>query len=122
MSAFGEYFAKMRRERAGVSLREFCANNALDPGNISKLERGRVAVPQSTEILERYAEALEIRRGSDDWGRFFDLAAAESGRIPDDLLSDAEVAGKLPVLFRTLRGERVTDEQMKGLIDLIKRA
>jgi transcriptional regulator with XRE-family HTH domain len=121
-SDFGEFFAKMRRERVGLSLREFCTVNQFDAGNISKLERGRLAVPQSQEILERYAEALDVAKGSDNWYRFFDLAAAERGKIPEDLLSDEEVVGKLPVLFRTLRGEKVTEEQMKGLIDLIRRA
>jgi transcriptional regulator with XRE-family HTH domain len=122
MAAFGEFFARMRRTRVGLSLREFCSVNEFDAGNISKLERGRLPVPQSRDILARYAAALDIGEGTDDWFRFFDLAAAEQGKIPDDLLNDEEVAGKLPVLFRTLRGEKVTEEQMKGLIDLIRRA
>lgn len=121
-TTFGGFFAKLRRERTGLSLREFCAKHGFDAGNISKLERGRLAVPQARDVLDRYADALGLVEGSDEWYRFYDLAAAERGRIPDDLLSDDEVVGKLPVLFRTLRGERVTDEQMQGLIDLIRRA
>ena len=121
-TGFGEFFARARRDRVGLSLREFCSRHGFDAGNISKLERGRLAVPQAREVLERYAKALGIEAGSDDWYQFFDLAAAENGKIPADLLNDDEVREKLPVLFRTLRGDRVTKEQMEGLIDLIRRA
>lgn len=105
-----------------MSLREFCGTHGFDVGNMSKLERGRLPVPQSRELLERYARALQLDEGSDDWFTFFDLAAAENGRIPEELLSDDAVRQKLPVLFRTLRGERVSEEQVQGLIDLIRRA
>src|SRR5690348_16175371 len=119
-SPFGEFFARMRRERTGLSLREFSAQHGFDAGNLSKLERGRLAAPESREVLERYAHALGIGDGSSEWYEFFDLAAAERGRIPEDLLDDEAVVGKLPILFRTLRGERVTDEQLRGLIEIIR--
>lgn len=122
MAAFGEYFAEMRRQRLGVSLREFCTENGFDAGNMSRLERGRMAVPASREILERYARALGLKDNTDEWIQFFDLAAAERGEIPPDLLSDEEVVKKLPVLFRTLRGNRVTQEQMDDLTNLIRRS
>lgn len=119
---FGEFFAQLRRKHTGLSLREFCAKHGFDAGNISKLERGRMAVPQGREILEKYAGALQIEKGSSDYYEFFDLAAAEAGRIPEDLMNDEALVGKLPVLFRTLRGNRVTEEQMRLLMDLIRRA
>ena len=120
---FGDFFAARRRTHTGVSLREFCQRNGFDAGNLSRLERGRIAVPHSRDVLERYAKALGLSEGSDDWYRFFDLAAAESGRIPADLLSDAEVAAKLPVLFRALRDDETNDEdKLKELIEIIRRA
>lgn len=122
MGRFGERFAKLRREQTGLSLREFCANSGLDAGNISRLERGRMAVPASREILERYASALGLEENTDEWVEFFDLAAAERGVIPAELLADDEVAAKLPMLFRTLRGDPVTEEQLQSVIDMIKRA
>lgn len=122
-STFGEFFARHRREKVQLSLREFCQAHGFDPGNLSKLERGRMAVPQSRDVLERYAEALGIPEGSDDWYQFFDLAAAEAGRIPADLLNDEEVARKLPVLFRALRDDSVDDEaKLRELIEIIRRA
>jgi len=106
-----------------MSLRQFCQKHGFDAGNLSRLERGRMAVPQSRDVLERYAEALGIQRGSDDWYEFFDRAAAESGRIPSDLLADGELAPKLPVLFRALRADDATDEEkLKELMEIIRRA
>jgi len=56
----------------------------------------------------------------DDWYQFFDLAAAESGKIPKDILSDEEVVEKLPILFRTLRGKKVSDEKLNKLVRKIR--
>ena len=120
MGAFGRLFKKKRLE-LGLSLRQFCLKHGLDPGNISKLERGRLRPPQH-EKLREYARMLGLQKGADEWYEFFDLAAAEAGRIPRDLLSDEEVARKLPVLFRTLRGEKIPDERLAELVRKLKEA
>lgn len=119
---FGKFFARVRRERLQLSLREFCRRFDFDPSNLSKLERGKLPPPQSHDKLEVYAQALGLEEGSDEWYEFFDLAAAERGELPKEILEDEEVYEKLPVLFRTLRGEDVDDEQLEKLIDLIKRS
>ena len=103
-------------------MRTFCQKYGFDPGNISKLERGRMGPPESEAKLTQYAKALGLKRSTDEWYEFFDRAAAERGRIPNDLLSDGELVGKLPVLFRTLRGEKVDDAQLDDLIEWIRRA
>jgi transcriptional regulator with XRE-family HTH domain len=121
MSKFGDFFRGVRA-KAGLSLREFCLDNGFDPGNISRLERGMLPPPESPEKLEQYAKALRIRKGSDDWYSFFDLAAAERGRIPEDVLKDEELVDRLPVLFRTLRGQRVDEDSLDDLIKRIRRA
>lgn len=120
--AFGEFFAKLRRERLRLSLREFCARKGLDPGNMSRLERGRILPPHGREVLEKYARALDLKKGSDDWYTFFDLAAASRGELPEDLAANEEILGKLPVLFRSLRGDRIDDDELDDLIDLIRNA
>src|SRR3989304_556150 len=51
---FGEFF-KQKRTGLKKTLRQFCAENNLDPGNISKLERGLMAPPQGSDKLEEYA-------------------------------------------------------------------
>ena len=76
---FGKFFKELRQKR-GLTLRQFCLENNLDPGNISKLERGKAHPPSSRELLGKYASYLKIEEGSDDWYNFFDYAAACSGK------------------------------------------
>jgi transcriptional regulator with XRE-family HTH domain len=117
---FGD-FVKERRIRQKQTLRHFCESNGLDAGNHSKLERGRLAPPSSEEKLVELAHALAVQAGSDDWRTFFDLAAAARGQFPKDLLSDEEVLDKLPVLFSTLRGQRVSPEKLEELVNFVRR-
>ncbi len=114
---FGSVF-KERRIAMGMTLREFCLKNGLDPGNLSRLERGLSPPPQK-DRLEAYAEMLGLKEGSDEWYEFFDLAAAEAGRIPEDL-RNKKVLEKLPILFRTLRGQKVPDEKLDELVQIMK--
>lgn len=118
---FGEFFREIRATR-GQSLRQFCLANGFDPANISRVERGLLSPPESREKLEEYAKALRLKQGSPDWYTFFDLAAAERGRIPQDVLEDEGLVRMLPVLFRTLRGQRVDPDSLDSLIERIRRA
>jgi transcriptional regulator with XRE-family HTH domain len=119
--SFGEFFKKMRGKK-GITLRRFCLENNVDPGNISKLERGLIPPPRSREKLEEYASYLQIQKGSDDWWEFFDLAAAESGKIPQDILNDAHLVKRLPLVFRTIRGQKISKEQLRKLAEVIRRS
>ena len=110
VSRFGNFF-KERRIALKKTLRQFCFESELDPGNISKLERGILPPPQSREKLEEYAKLLRIKKGSDEWYTFFDLAAAETGRKIED---------KLPILFRTLRGQKVPNDKLEELIKKLR--
>ena len=103
-------------------MRAFCLEHGFDPGNISKIERGRMQPPASEEKLTQYAQALRIECGSDDWHEFFDRAATERGRLPKDVLSDDEVLGKLPVLLRTLRNAKIDGSKLDDLIERIRKA
>ena len=119
--SFGEFF-KTCRIAIKKTLRLFCVENGLDPGNISKLERGLLPPPQSRDKLEEYAGYLKLRKGSDDWYTFFDLAAAATGRIPEDIMMKEKIEDKLPILFRTLRGQKVSDEKLEKLIKMLRDA
>ena len=117
---FGNYFKELRIKRR-MTLRRFCEEFGFDPGNISKLERGLLPPPQSRGKLEQYAQALGLKKGTSAWYEFFDLAAASRGQIPQEILKDDKLVAKLPVLFRTLRGERVPEEKLDELIEVIKK-
>jgi len=118
---FGEFF-KQKRIDLKKTLRQFCAENKLDPGNISRLERGLMLPPQGSDKLVEYARYLHIKKGSDDWYRFFDLARIEAGRIPDEFLKDEVIVASLPILFRTLRGQKISEKKLEKLVELIKKA
>jgi len=118
---FGEFF-KEKRISLKKTLRQFCMENGLDPGNISKLERGLMPPPQGSDKLEEYARYLHVKKGTDDWYAFFDLAAVEGGRIPEGLLSDPKIAASLPILFRTLRGKKISEKKLDELVEMIRKA
>lgn len=121
---FGSFF-RSTRKAIGLSLREFCRRNGFDPGNISRLERGLVRPPQSPELLESYAKALRLDESTEARDRFFDLAATEAGRIPDEVLKDRIATEKLPKILQglRLRGRRspsgVTALQLESWADTL---
>lgn len=118
---FAEFF-KEKRTALGLTLRQFCQKNSFDPGNISKLERGVFAAPQTEEKLEEYAKALKLKKGSDEWIQFFDLAAISNRNLGMMKLKNEAIIEKLPVLFRTLDNKELTEEKLDQIIELIKRA
>jgi transcriptional regulator with XRE-family HTH domain len=119
MSTFGEILRK-RREQLRLGLRDFALKADMDPGNLSKIERGRLGAPQSEEVLERICLALEYDLDSEEAQALRDRAMMEAGRIPEGLLEDEEVLARVPALLRTVRNKRLTPEQMDRLIEMIK--
>lgn len=119
--AFGELFKQLRIE-SRQTLRQFCLNHGFDAGNISKLERGKMAPPRSTQKLEEYARTLRLVAGSPQWQEFVDLGLACAGQIPPDIMQDEEVVAKLPVLLRTMTGKKLSRKQLAQLIETIRRA
>ena len=118
-NAFGGAI-KARRGELRLTLREFAKRSKMDPGNASRIERGRLAPPQGEEILARVARALELKAGSAEWQNLFDLAAAANGRVPTDILSDDDAMARLPVLFRTVRNKSFDLEKLDKLLQSIR--
>jgi len=118
-NTFAGYFRALRKEKR-ITLRAFCEKAGADPGNISRMERGGMIPPQDREILCRYAKALGLMEGSAEWYQFFDLAAADRGIIPQDLMEDEDVVRQLPAFFRTLRGQKPTEEELRKIVQKIK--
>ena len=117
---FGDFFSA-KRKVLRKTLREFCRENGFDPGNISKLERGLLSPPKSKEKRLQYALALGINEGSDDWLEFCDLATISAGKIPADIVSDKELLGAVPLLFRSIRKDGIGDEKIQELLKTIKK-
>lgn len=116
---FGSFF-QMKRIEKGYTLREFCKTFKLDPGNISKMERGLLN-PPSKERLEKLVEYLEIEKGSDDWHEMYDRAATVRGQIPEEILDNDELMKSLPIIFRTFRSKKVSEKAVHELIERIKK-
>lgn len=116
---FGE-FIKQRRIASGLTLRAFCGQNGFDSGYFSRLERGLLAPPHGDAKLAEYSRALGIEDGSDEWFEFRDLASMAHGMIPGDLLSDAHVVERLPVMFQAIR--EIDPAKLDELIDLVRRS
>jgi transcriptional regulator with XRE-family HTH domain len=117
---FGE-FVRNKRLAVGLSLREFCELAQIDASNWSKIERNRLPLFDNREKLEMIAELTGLERNTDDWYMFFDLAAIAQKKIPEEMYSDKEVIAALPIFFRTVRGDKPTQEELDRLIDLMKR-
>jgi transcriptional regulator with XRE-family HTH domain len=117
---FGE-FVRIKRLEADLSLREFCNRAGTDPSNWSKIERNKLPASSNREFLESVARLLKLKKGEKDWYTFFDLASLSQQKIPDDVYKDEDVVAALPVLFRTVRAEKPSEEELDKLISLLKR-
>jgi transcriptional regulator with XRE-family HTH domain len=116
---FGE-FCKARRMEQKLTLRKFCEDNGYDPGNVSKIERGIFAPFQTEEKLEEYAKSLKLKKGSDDYIEFLNLAAAENRTFQPKNISSKAVISKLPILFRTLDNKNLTEEKLNQIIKIVQ--
>lgn len=112
-------FIREKRIAAGLTLREFCRQTGFDASNWSKIERDILPSPQSKKVLESIAAVLTIEHGSQDFKEMMDLAALSS--VPEDLI-EPEILEQLPVFFRTVRGEKPTEDELKTLITKIRSA
>ena len=119
-----EHFGQLvqrRRTELRLTLRDFAVRADQDPGNLSRLERGRAAPPQDPAVLARLIDALELTatpRGQE----LVDIAATQNGLIPHDILSNEEVMSALPILLRTVNNKQLDGSQIDKLVDLIKNA
>ena len=117
MITFGEFIRKLRIEK-DLTLRDFCRAVHLDPSNWSKTERGFSAPPKSRCILQGVAEVLNLKEGSEEYNTLFDLAAISY--IPSELLGEQRMVEKLPVFFRTIRGEKPSREELEDLLNILR--
>ncbi|MBU2051732.1 helix-turn-helix domain-containing protein [Patescibacteria group bacterium] len=117
---FGE-FLRLKRIELGFTLRSFSFRFNYDPGNISRLERNILPPSLDNDKLAALATALQIKRGSEEWIFFHDLAHIAKKQIPQDIIDNAGVNKILPLLFRTVRGKKLSKEKLSQLIKLLKK-
>lgn len=72
---FGKFFMSLR-EKLKMSRLEFCAEHHLNPGNVYRIENGS-AFFKDVRIINRYAEALKLKRESATYKKFVSLARTE---------------------------------------------
>jgi transcriptional regulator with XRE-family HTH domain len=116
---FGSYFKELRAKKR-LGLRDFCREVEYDPSNWSKIERGLAKPPSNPETLGKWARAVGLEPTMPEWQVFLDLAALANGEIPPDLLADEDLAPLLPAFFRTVRGEKPTEDELRAIAEKIR--
>lgn len=111
---------RARRGELRLTLRAFAERAAIDPGNLSKMERGRESPPQDEAVLDRICDALELEGAAAR--ELKDVAQVENGRIPNDMLENEELMARMPVLLRTVNNQPLTEEQLAALVEAIRDA
>jgi transcriptional regulator with XRE-family HTH domain len=117
MKHFNQFVQEKRMERE-MSLRQFCKAAALDPSNWSKIERGLVKQGQSHEILDRISTVLNLNEA--DRQTLKDLAVIDS--IPTELMLEDKIVESLPIFFRTVRGDKPSEDELNLLYQLIQKS
>ena len=116
---FGEYLRACRL-KAGLGLRTFAEAADMKPSNVSAIEYGRQAPPQSEAVLRRVAAALGLPPASEERRRLADLAVKHKpGALPPDVAAFAGRTRGIPVLLRTIENKRLTKADLKRLAEYV---
>jgi transcriptional regulator with XRE-family HTH domain len=103
------------------TLRQFCLENNQDPSNWSKIERNINPPPRDQDTLVKWALMLGITEDSEKWKEFMMIADIARGEIPRSVMSNEQLLAKLPVFFRTVTGQALTEEKLDRLIEQIRK-
>lgn len=118
MKTFGD-FIKSKRLALDLSLREFASEIGMQPSNYCNVEAGVLGPPRG-EQLERIGKALGLKKGTPDYAEFHDLAAKGRDGIPADVEQLIKENDLIPAMLRTVEYEKVTKEQLRGIIEDLK--
>jgi len=119
MNAFAES-VRSRRVKLRMTLRDFCRACELDPSNWSKVERSLASPPKEPSVLQRIAKALGYDKNSAESMNLADLSAISQGMIPHTIMKDAQLVAKLPMFFRSVRGDKHTHGELRSLAEIIR--
>ena len=118
--AFGK-LVTARRAALRLTLRDCAIRSGISAGNLSKIERGRLAPPQNTEVLSRLSGALELD-SAEARKSLMDVASIEKGRAPAAVVKDADLAGSLPLLLPTVSSRPLDETGFARLLEMIRDA
>jgi transcriptional regulator with XRE-family HTH domain len=116
---FGEYLRACRL-KTGMGLRTFAEAAGMKPSNVSAIEYGRQAPPQTEVVLRRMADALGLPLASEERRRLADLAVKHKpGALPPDVAAFAGRTPGIPVLLRTIENKRLSKADLKRLTECV---
>jgi transcriptional regulator with XRE-family HTH domain len=120
MEGFGEYLKALRLE-CGYGLRTFAGAMAMDAGNLSRLERGKLRPPKDEGFFEDVARVLDLEIEDEKIQRLRELAMQERlSQVSEEMSSYAQEVELIPVLLRTMTNKKLTREQIEQLIGEIR--
>jgi len=108
------------RIKAGFGLRSFAKMVDMQPSNLSLIENSKVNPPRDKDILFKLAKALKLKKGTEDWGQFFDLAVQDIDSLPADIATDKATRDLLPIMLRTVANAKLSKEEILKLIKKIR--
>lgn len=118
---FGTYLKTLRIAK-GLGLRVFAEKIGMFPSNLSDIERGKKTPPRDPKKLAQIASSLGLDKESDEWGKLHDLSVKDSpDRLPPDLAEKVSRSPMIPLLLRTAVQKKLTKEELKKLIETIKK-
>lgn len=115
---FGQ-FLKTKRLALDLSLREFARRVGMQPSNYCNIESD-VLPPPPAEGLERIGKVIGLKKGTPDYVKFHDLSAQGRDEIPADVERIVKENELLPAMLRTVEYEKVTKQQLRGIIEDLK--
>ena len=71
----------------------------------------------TAEGLERIGKVLGLKKGTPDYTKFHDLSAQGRDKIPADVERIVKENDLLPAMLRTVEYEKVTKQQLRGIIE-----
>lgn len=110
---------KELRIRKRLTLRDCASELGVDPSNWSKLERGILAAPQDTDVLEVWATFFGL--ADEERQEFLDLGALSRNQFPDDFANDPALMAKLPAFFRVVRGKELEGARLREFVEDLRK-
>jgi hypothetical protein len=90
-------------------------------GYISRLENDILPAPSDIKNQDKLAIALKIKKDSQEWLKFHDLASTSLRQIPNDIaLDNPHLLNYLPAFLRKANKEDLTQDDLETFLKLIK--